>query len=101
MKLSYLTSLLALSAAFGSVSVHAEMDGATRNTFTTECVASAKQQKLDDKTAKAHCECAAKQIDSHFTDKEIASLSDTKAAVPAALTAKLQKLVTENCTGTK
>ncbi|MCI3945171.1 hypothetical protein K0038_02209 [Pseudomonas syringae] len=101
MKLSYLTSLLACGAALSSVGAHAAMDSATRATFTQECVAATKQQKLDDKPATAHCECAAKQIDSHFTAQEIASLSDTKAAPPAALTAKLQKLVAENCTGTK
>ncbi|WP_445380853.1 hypothetical protein [Pseudomonas syringae] len=101
MKFSRLTSLLFCSAALIPLGAHAAMDGATRATFTQECVAAAKKQGLNDKTAATHCECGAKQVDSHFTDKEIASLKDTKAAPPAALTAKLQKLVAENCTATK
>ncbi|RML15793.1 hypothetical protein ALQ99_00788 [Pseudomonas syringae pv. lapsa] len=101
MKFSRLTSLLVCSAALIPLGAHAAMDGATRTTFTQECVAAAKKQGLNDKTAATHCECGAKQVDSHLTDKEIASLKDTKAAPPAALTTKLQKLVAENCTATK
>jgi len=101
MKFSRLTSLLLCSAALIPLGAQAAMDGTTRTTFTQECVAAAKKQGLDDKTATTHCECGAKQVDSHFTDKEIASLKDTKTAPPAALTAKLQKLVAENCTATK
>ncbi|WP_440809706.1 hypothetical protein [Pseudomonas syringae] len=101
MKFSNLTTLLACAAALIPLGAQAAMDGATRSTFTQECVAAAKQQKLDDKTAKAHCECGAKQVDSHFTDKEIDSLGATDVAPPAALTAKLQKLVAKNCTAAK
>ncbi|KPX47830.1 hypothetical protein RA263_20995 [Pseudomonas syringae pv. tagetis] len=102
MKLSNLTSLLVCGAALIPLGAHAAMDSATRNTFTKECVAAATQQGVNDKAAvAAHCECGAKQVEAHFTDKEIASLSDTNTTPPAALTAKVEKLVRENCTGTK
>ena len=101
MKLPRLSALLACAAILAPLGAQAAMDGATRSTFTQECISAAKAQNLDDKTAKAHCDCGAKQVDSHFSDKEIASLSNTGTAPSPELTSKLQKLVTENCTKAK
>ncbi|SHM47818.1 hypothetical protein SAMN05216593_101106 [Pseudomonas asturiensis] len=101
MKPSSLSALLACAAILAPWGAQAAMDKTTRDTFTQECIAAAKQQNLDDKTAKAHCDCGAKQVDSHFTDKEIATLNGPSSDSSPALTQKLQKVVTENCTSAK
>ncbi|MBX8484160.1 hypothetical protein [Pseudomonas cichorii] len=93
-------ALLACAALAGPLTAQAAMDSTTRSAFTQECVNAAKQHNLDDKTAKAHCDCGAKQVDSHFSDKEIASLSADASQNPA-LASKLQKLVAENCSAAK
>lgn len=97
MKLSSLPALLACAAILAPFGAQAAMDSSTRATFTQECISAAKQQNLDDKVAKAHCECGARQVDAHFNEKEIASLNDASATPSAELTAKMQKLVAENC----
>lgn len=97
MKLSILPALLASAAIMIPLGAQAAMDSTTRATFTQECVKAVKQQNLDEKVAKAHCDCGAKQVDSHFTDKEIATLSDSGNAPSPALTEKMQKLVADNC----
>jgi len=101
MKLPRLSAVLACAAILAPLGAQAAMDGATRTTFAQECISAAKAQNLDEKTAKAHCDCGAKQVDSHFTDKEIASLNNTGTAPNPELTAKLQKVVAENCTKAK
>lgn len=97
MKPSSLSALLACTAILAPFGAQAAMDNSTRATFTQECISAAKQQNLDEKVAKAHCDCGAKQVDAHFTEKEIASLNDTSAAPSTELTSKMQKLVAENC----
>ncbi|WP_109512279.1 hypothetical protein [Pseudomonas ovata] len=91
---SALLSCLILAAPLGA---QAAMDSTTRSDFTEQCVSAAKQQKLDDKSAKAHCECGAKQIDANFSDKEIAAMNNASAAPDPALASKLQKLVAQHC----
>lgn len=97
MKPSSLSALLVCAAVLAPFGAQAAMDNATRSTFTQECISAAKQQNLDENVAKAHCDCGAKQVDAHFTPKEIASLNDTSAAPSTELTSKMQKLVAENC----
>lgn len=97
MKLSSLTALLAGAAILAPFGSQAAMDNATRSTFTQECISAAKQQNLDEKVAKAHCDCGARQVDAHFTADEIASLNDTNKAPSTQLTSKMQKLVADNC----
>ncbi|MFJ4143173.1 hypothetical protein [Pseudomonas sp. NPDC089734] len=99
-RLHLLPALFACAALTGPLTAQAAMDNATRATFTQECVNAAKQHNLDDKTAKTHCECGARQVDAHFSDKEIATLNSNAAQNPA-LTSKLQKLVAENCNQAK
>ncbi|WNW10627.1 hypothetical protein RRX38_05480 [Pseudomonas sp. DTU_2021_1001937_2_SI_NGA_ILE_001] len=89
---------IALTAPFGA---QAAMDNATRTTFTQQCVAAAKEQKLDEKAAKAHCDCGAQQVDGNFTDKEIAALNNASVAPDPALTEKLRQLVAQNCVAKK
>ncbi|RMQ43239.1 hypothetical protein ALQ04_02799 [Pseudomonas cichorii] len=101
MKLLHLIpALLGCAALAGPLTAQAAMDTATRSTFTQECISAAKQHNLDDKTAQAHCECGARQVDAHFTDKEITTLNSNPAQNPA-LTSKLQKLVADNCNQVK
>jgi hypothetical protein len=101
MKPSNLSALLACAAFMAPWGAQAAMDGATRSTFTQECISAARQQNLNEQTAKAHCDCGAKQMDSHFSDKEIAELNNTSTSPSPAMTSKLKKLVAENCTHTK
>jgi len=101
MKLLPLSALLACAALLAPWGAQAAMDGAARTTFTQECVSAAKQGNVDEKTVKAHCDCAAKQMDSHFSDKEIAGLNDSNTKPSPEMTAKLQKLVAENCSQAK
>jgi hypothetical protein len=97
MKPSSLSALLACAAILAPFGAQAAMDDSTRATFTQECVSAAKQQNLDDKVAKAHCDCGARQVDAHFTPAEIASLNDSSKAPSQQLSSKMQKLVAENC----
>ncbi|KAA8712891.1 hypothetical protein [Pseudomonas cannabina] len=101
MKFSRLSALLACATVLAPWGAQAAMDKPAHDKFTQECVAAAKQQNLNTKTAAAHCECSAKVVNEKFTPAEIASLSDTKTAPAPGLTQKLQKLVTENCTQAK
>lgn len=91
---SALLSCLVLATPLGA---QAAMDSATRSTFTQQCISAAKEQKLDEKSAKAHCECGAKQIDANFSDKEIAAMNNPSAAPDPALASKLQNLVAQHC----
>ena len=97
MKLPSLPALLACVALVAPLGAQAAMDSTTRSTFINECVSAAKKQNLDEKAAKTHCECGAKQVDGNFSDAEITQLNNAGATPPDALTTKLRNLVAENC----
>ncbi|KTB87397.1 hypothetical protein [Pseudomonas syringae] len=101
MKPLSLSALLACAAVLAPWGAQAAMDKPAQDTFTRECIAAAKQQNLDAKTAAAHCDCGARVVNEKFTQKEIASLSNTSTAPAPELTQKLQKLVAENCAKAK
>lgn len=100
MKLLRLFALLAPVALAVPLSAQAAMSEPTKAKFLTECVATA-GQSITASAAKAHCECGAQQVNKHFSDKEIADLSNTNSPPSAELTAKLQKVVAENCVSAK
>jgi hypothetical protein len=100
MKLLRIFALLIPAALATPLSAQAAMDPATKATFIKECAATA-GQKLDAKSAKTHCECGADQVNKNFNDSEIAQLKNTSAAPNPELTARLQKVVSENCVQTK
>lgn len=97
MKLPSRSALLSCLVLITPLGAQAAMDSATRTTFIQQCVGTAKEQKLDEKSAKAHCECGAKQIDANFSDKEIAAMNNPSAAPDPALASKLQNLVKQHC----
>ncbi len=100
MKLLRILALLAPVALAIPMSAHAKMDPDTRDMFITQCATTA-GQKLDAKSAKTHCECGANQVDKNFSDAEIARLKDSTKAPDEKLTARLQKVVADNCVQTK
>jgi len=100
MKLLRILTLLAPVALALPMSAHAAMDKDTRNMFITQCATTA-GQKLDANSAKTHCECGADQVDKNFSNAEIARLKDTTKAPDEKLTARLQKVVADNCVQTK
>jgi hypothetical protein len=100
MKLLRLCALLAPVALFVPLSAHAAMSSETRATYMKECVATA-SQNLDPKAAQAHCTCGATQIDKNFSAQEINALNNTQTPPNAELTARLQKVVAENCAQAK
>lgn len=95
-----LFSLLAPFALALPLSAHAAMDSATHQTFIQNCMAAA-TQKLDAQAAEAHCTCGANSVNKHFSDAEIDTLNDAKTPPDSKLTARLQKVVTEDCTQAK
>ncbi|GAB7529051.1 hypothetical protein PS3A_14600 [Pseudomonas sp. 3A(2025)] len=97
MKLPRRFALLSCLVLATPLAAQAAMDSATRTTFTQQCISAAKEQKLDEKSARAHCECGAKQIDANFSDKEIAAMNNPAAAPDPALATKLQNLVGQHC----
>jgi hypothetical protein len=96
MKLLRMFALLIPVALTLPLTAHAAMGKATRATFIKECASTA-GQKLDATSAKAHCECGANQVDKNFSNAEIAELKNTSTAPNPKLTARLQKVVAENC----
>ena len=100
MKTFRLLALLAPVALALPLSAHAAMDNATHETFIQNCMAAA-GQKLDAKAAQAHCTCGANSVNKHFSDAEIKTLSNAQTPPDSKLTARLQKVVTEDCTQAK
>jgi hypothetical protein len=99
MKLLRAVALLAPLALALPMSAHAAMDAKTKTTYMNECATAAAQNNpgMDAKAVQSHCECGAQQINKSFSDKEIASLSDTNTPPSAELTTRLQKAVGEHC----
>ncbi|BAP44646.1 hypothetical protein NJC40_09670 [Pseudomonas sp. 21LCFQ02] len=101
MKLPSPSALLACIALAAPLGAQAAMDNTTRSTFINECVSAAKAQNLDEKSAKAHCDCGAKQVDGHFSQAEITKLNNSGETPDPQLTQKLRTLVAENCVAKK
>ncbi|CAM3227298.1 hypothetical protein BZK31_10730 [Pseudomonas floridensis] len=101
MKLSHLSGLFACAVILAPLGAQAAMNEATRAEFTQQCIKEAKNQGVDDKTAKAHCECGARQIDKNFTDAEIKALNGKNPQPPQELVGKLRDVVAQQCAQAK
>jgi hypothetical protein len=96
MKLLRLLALLAPVALAVPISAQAAMSAPTRAKFISDCVSTA-GQTLDQKTAKAHCECGAEQVSKNFSSAEIEKMSNANPPPTPEQTAKMRDLVAKNC----
>lgn len=99
MKLS-LFALLAPIALAVPLSAQAAMSAPTKAKFINDCVSTA-GQTLDEKSAKAHCECGAEQVSKNFSSAEIEKMSNANPPPTPEQTAKMRDLVAKNCTQPK
>ncbi|MFK7698802.1 hypothetical protein [Pseudomonas caspiana] len=97
MKLLRLLALLAPVALAVPLSAQAAMSAPTKAKFINDCVATA-GKKLDEKSAKAHCECGAEQVSKNFSSAEIEKMSNDNLPPTPAQAAKMKDLVSKNCT---
>jgi hypothetical protein len=96
MKFLRVIALLAPIALAAPISAQAAMSGPVKDKFISDCVATA-GQKLDEKSAKAHCECGADAVGKNFSDAEIKDMSSGTKPLTKEQTEKMQKSVAEHC----
>lgn len=91
MRVQPLLCAVAIAAAL-PLAAHAEWPAGARDTYMSECLATA-SQNVDKTQAEKHCECGADVIEKNFSADEINALNNRETAPPAALRERLLQSV--------